>query len=58
MTEPNQPLRAAIIPVTPLQQTCTLLWCTKTMRGAFVDPGGDLDKLLAVAAKQGVTIEK
>ncbi|HEY0630061.1 MAG TPA: MBL fold metallo-hydrolase, partial [Sphingomicrobium sp.] len=22
------PLRAAIIPVTPLQQNCTLLWCT------------------------------
>ena len=26
MSEP--PLRAAIIPVTPLQQNCTLLWCT------------------------------
>jgi hypothetical protein len=24
--------------VTPLQQNCTLLWCTATMRGAFVDP--------------------
>ncbi len=52
------PLQAVIVPVTPLQQNCTLLWCTATMRGAFVDPGGDLDKLLAVAAKQGVTIEK
>ena len=52
------PLKAAIIPVTPLQQNCTLLWCTKTMRGAFVDPGGDLHKLKAAAAKAGVTIEK
>ena len=52
------PLRAAIIPVTPLQQNCTLLWCTKTMRGAFVDPGGDLYKLKAAAAQAGVTIEK
>ena len=51
-------LRAAIIPVTPLQQNCTLLWCTKTMRGAFVDPGGDLHKLKAAAAHVGVTIEK
>ena len=42
--------QAAIIPVTPLQQNCTLLWCTKTMRGAFVDPGGDLDRLKAAAA--------
>ena len=56
MTE--QPLRAAIIPVTPLQQNCTLLWCTKTMRGAFVDPGGDLPRLEAAAAQAGVTIEK
>jgi glyoxylase-like metal-dependent hydrolase (beta-lactamase superfamily II) len=52
------PLRAAIIPVTPLQQNCTLLWCTKTMRGAFIDPGGDLPRLKAAAAQAGVTIEK
>ncbi|HWU96798.1 MAG TPA: MBL fold metallo-hydrolase [Sphingomonas sp.] len=54
----NPPMRAAVIPVTPLQQNCTLLWCTETMRGAFVDPGGDLDKLRAAAAQAGVTIEK
>ena len=52
------PLQAAIIPVTPLQQNCTLLWCTKTMRGAFVDPGGDLPRLKAAAGQVGVTIEK
>ncbi len=52
------PLRAAIIPVTALQQNCTLLWCTQTMRGAFVDPGGDLPRLKAAAAQVGVTIEK
>ena len=52
------PLKAMIVPVTPLQQNCTLLWCTKTMRGAFVDPGGDIDRLKAAAKAQGVTIEK
>jgi glyoxylase-like metal-dependent hydrolase (beta-lactamase superfamily II) len=52
------PLRAAIIPVTPLQQNCTLLWCTATMRGAFVDPGGDLPKLKAALPQTGVTVEK
>jgi hydroxyacylglutathione hydrolase len=52
------PLKAAIIPVTPLQQNCTLIWCTNTMRGAFVDPGGDLPRLKAAAQGQGVTIEK
>jgi glyoxylase-like metal-dependent hydrolase (beta-lactamase superfamily II) len=51
-------MRAAIIPVTPLQQNCTLFWCTATMRGAFVDPGGDLPRLKAAAAQAGVTIEK
>jgi glyoxylase-like metal-dependent hydrolase (beta-lactamase superfamily II) len=55
----NQPpLQAAIVPVTPLQQNCTLLWCTSTMLGAFVDPGGDLPRLKAAASQAGVTIEK
>ena len=58
MTSESRPLAAAIVPVTPLEQNCTLLWCTRTMRGAFVDPGGDLDKLKAAAAQYGVTIEK
>ncbi len=58
--QPSQqpPMRVAIVPVTPLQQNCTLLWCTKTMRGAFVDPGGDLERLKAALAKTGVTLEK
>jgi glyoxylase-like metal-dependent hydrolase (beta-lactamase superfamily II) len=52
------PLRLGIIPVTPLQQNCSLIWCTKTMRGAFVDPGGDLPKLRDAIRQTGVTIEK
>ena len=54
----DTPLKAAIVPVTPLQQNCTLLWCTRTMKAAFVDPGGDLGRLKAAASGQGVTIEK
>ena len=54
----TQPLKAAIIPVTPLQQNCTLIWCTETMKGAFSDPGGDLPRLMAAAEQHGVTIEK
>ncbi|KPF72498.1 hypothetical protein IP88_09970 [alpha proteobacterium AAP81b] len=57
MTSPP-PLQAVIIPVTPLAQNCTLLWCPATMRGAFTDPGGDLDRLKAVARQHGVTVEK
>ncbi len=59
MTQSSEPpLRVGIIPVTPLQQNCSLIWCTKTMKAALVDPGGDLDKLKAAVAKVGVTIEK
>jgi glyoxylase-like metal-dependent hydrolase (beta-lactamase superfamily II) len=54
----DPPLKATIIPVTPLQQNCSLIWCTKTMRGAFVDPGGDLPRLKDAAEQLGVTIEK
>ncbi len=54
----NPPMRAVITPVSALQQNCTLLWCTKTMKGAFVDPGADLDHLLRVAAENQVAIEK
>jgi hydroxyacylglutathione hydrolase len=56
MSEP--PLKAVIIPVTPLQQNCCLIWCRKTMRGAFTDPGGDLPKLREAVRQSGVTIEK
>ena len=56
MSEP--PLKAVIIPVTPLQQNCCLIWCTKTMRGAFTDPGGDLPKLHEAVRQSGVAIEK
>ena len=59
MTDPAAtPLKAMIIPVTAFQQNCTLLWCTKTMKGAFVDAGGDLERLKAAASEHGVTIEK
>jgi hydroxyacylglutathione hydrolase len=52
------PMRVAVIPVTPFQQNCTLIWCTRTMRGAFIDVGGDLPRLKAAATKLGVKIEK
>ncbi|MBI5923147.1 MAG: MBL fold metallo-hydrolase [Betaproteobacteria bacterium] len=51
-------MKFQIIPVTPFQQNCSLLWCEETMRGAVVDPGGDLDRILSVAKKLGVQIEK
>jgi hydroxyacylglutathione hydrolase len=47
-----------IFPVTAFQQNCSLIVCPDTRRAAFVDPGGDIDHLQAVARNAGVTIEK
>ncbi len=55
---PQPPMKAGMIPVTPLQQNCTLFWCTETMKAALVDPGGDLHKLKAAVAEAGVELEK
>jgi len=58
MADSEPPLKAVIVPVTPFQQNCTLLWCSRTMNGAFVDAGGDLPRLKQAAEQYGVTIEK
>jgi len=52
------PLRFQIIPVTPFEQNCSLLWCDETRRGAVVDPGGDVGRILSVVEKSGVTLER
>ncbi len=54
----NPPMRVTIVPVTPLQQNCTVIWCTATMKAAVVDPGGDLPRIEAAIAQAGVTVEK
>ena len=47
-----------VIPVTSFQQNCSLLWCELTMKAAVVDPGGDLDAILAATDRFGVEVEK
>jgi glyoxylase-like metal-dependent hydrolase (beta-lactamase superfamily II) len=47
-----------IIPVTPFQQNCTLLWCEQTKEAAVVDPGGDIERILAAVQQQGVKLSK
>ncbi|MET4163838.1 MAG: MBL fold metallo-hydrolase [Marinobacterium sp.] len=51
-------MKYRIIPVTPFQQNCTLLWCEQTGKAAVVDPGGDLPLIKAAIAEEGVTLEK
>lgn len=47
-----------IVPVTPFEQNCSIIWCDKTRKAAVVDPGGNQERILAAAAELGVTIEK
>jgi hydroxyacylglutathione hydrolase len=49
-------LRYHTIPVTPFQQNASLVWCDETKQAAVIDPGGDLDLLIAEAARLGVTL--
>ena len=51
-------LKAAVIPVTPFQQNCTLLWDEASGRGAVVDPGGEVARILQAIDQQGVRVEK
>lgn len=52
------PIKAIVAPVTPLQQNCTVVWCEKTKKAAVIDPGGEIPRLLAAIAQQGLTVEK
>lgn len=53
--QPQTPLQIAVIPVTAFQQNCSILWCTRTMQAAIVDPGGDVPLILGALKEIGVT---
>jgi glyoxylase-like metal-dependent hydrolase (beta-lactamase superfamily II) len=51
-------MKVSVIPVTPLQQNCSVLVCEKTGKAAVVDPGADLDDIVALIENLGGTLEK
>jgi glyoxylase-like metal-dependent hydrolase (beta-lactamase superfamily II) len=51
-------MKVTLLPVTPFQQNCSLVVCEQTNRCALVDPGGEIDRLLAAVTKSGATLEK
>jgi hydroxyacylglutathione hydrolase len=51
-------MRFSIIPVTPYQQNCSLIWCETTRQAALIDPGGEVDKLLLAVDKAGVKLDR
>ena len=51
-------MKVTIVPVTPFQQNSTILQCERTNKAAIVDPGGDLDRIMAQVEVLGVKLEK
>ena len=50
-------LQAGIIPVTPFQQNCTVLFDSETKEGVVVDPGGDVELILDALKTNGITVK-
>ncbi|MFK3665424.1 MBL fold metallo-hydrolase [Ochrobactrum teleogrylli] len=49
-------LQAIIVPVTPFQQNCTILFDGETKKGVVIDPGGDLPKIEEAIQSQDIEI--
>jgi glyoxylase-like metal-dependent hydrolase (beta-lactamase superfamily II) len=50
-------LQIAIVPVTPFQQNCTLIFDSMSKRGVVVDPGGDVEAILDAIEKTGMKVD-
>jgi glyoxylase-like metal-dependent hydrolase (beta-lactamase superfamily II) len=51
-------LRGAVIPVTPFQQNCAILWDDASKHAIVVDPGGDVDRILAAIDQPALTVDR
>ena len=45
------------LPVTAFQQNSSIVWCDETMDAAVIDPGGDLDALVAEVQRLGLQLK-
>jgi hydroxyacylglutathione hydrolase len=52
------PLNVAVIPVTAFAQNCSIVWDTQTKEAAIVDPGGDVEKVLARVEREQLSVVK
>jgi hydroxyacylglutathione hydrolase len=49
-------LRAAVVPVTPFSQNCTILWDDDTRHAVIIDAGGDVDRIMDAVTRQGLDV--
>jgi glyoxylase-like metal-dependent hydrolase (beta-lactamase superfamily II) len=50
-------MKVRILPVTPLQQNCSILECERTRRAAVVDPGGDVERIVEALEEAALELE-
>ena len=51
-------IKCTIVPVTPYQQNCSIIKCEETGKAAIVDPGGDIERILATVEGMQARVEK
>ncbi|MEM7067535.1 MAG: MBL fold metallo-hydrolase, partial [Pseudomonadota bacterium] len=51
-------LSIGIVPVTPFEQNCTLIWNEENKSGVVIDPGGDVPRIQQALDQTGITMEK
>jgi len=51
-------LQAGIVPVTPFQQNCTLLFDEDSRNGVVVDPGGDVATIIDAISSNGLHLKE
>ncbi|MDZ7753098.1 MAG: MBL fold metallo-hydrolase [Gammaproteobacteria bacterium] len=51
-------MKVTVIPVTAFQQNCSVLRCEGSGRGAVVDPGGELERILEIIHRERVEVER
>jgi hydroxyacylglutathione hydrolase len=52
------PMKAIIVPVTPFQQNCSIIWDETTDQAAVIDPGGEIERLLTELERLDLTLER
>lgn len=51
-------LQVTVVPVTPFQQNCSIIWNTQTKHAAVIDPGGDVEAITNAITQLGVTVDR
>lgn len=51
-------LRVEVVVVTPFKQNCSVIWCSESLQGAVVDPGGDVEKIQQLIDRENISVKQ